>query len=62
VGERTVHRERSLDCYIWRTRSAHFILAKALAFIVGALADVQTSDIFGVRGLLPSLAGGSLSL
>jgi hypothetical protein len=41
VGERTVNRERLLDCYIWRTRSTRYVLADALTFLVGALANVQ---------------------
>jgi hypothetical protein len=41
VRERTVHRERSLERHIWRTRSARYVLAKALAFLVGAVANVQ---------------------
>lgn len=45
-GEQTMHKERSLDCYIWWTRSAHYILAKALAFIIGALGDVQIRYIW----------------
>jgi hypothetical protein len=41
LRERTVHRERSLDHHIWRTRSARYVLAEALAFLAGAVANVE---------------------
>jgi hypothetical protein len=41
VRERTVHRERSLDRHIWRTRSARYVLAEALAFLARVVANVQ---------------------